>query len=38
MDIVDIIDIAVEIDRQNIAEYGGEWQIAIDCGNLVIGL
>ena len=48
MDIADIVDIAVETGRQNIAEYGRTWQsmaeysklpqIAVDCGNLVIGL
>ena len=30
MDVADIADIAVETGRQNIAEYGRIWQIAID--------
>ena len=30
MDIADIINIVVEIGRQNIAEYGRTWQIAVD--------
>ena len=34
MDIADIIDIAVEINRQNIAEHSRIWQIAIDCHKL----
>ena len=38
MDVTDIIDIAVEIGRQNIVEYGRIWQIAVDCDRLVIGL
>ena len=33
-DVADIIDIAVEIGGQNMAEYGGEWQIAVDCRRL----
>ena len=33
-DVTDIIDIAVEIGRQNMAEYGGERQIAVDCRRL----
>ena len=33
-DIVDIVDIAVETGRQNIAEYGRIWQIAVDCYRL----
>jgi hypothetical protein len=37
-DIGDIIDIVVEIGRQNIVENGRLPQIAVDCGNLVIGL
>ena len=37
-DATDIVDIAVETGGQNMAEYGGERQIAVDCGNLVIGL
>ena len=34
VDATDIIDIAVEIGRQNIAEYSGERQIAVDCRRL----
>ena len=34
MDVTDITDIAVETGRQNIAEYGRIWQIAIDCCRL----
>ena len=34
MDITDIIDITVETGRQNIAEHGRIWQIAIDCRRL----
>ena len=34
MDVVDIVDIAVETGRQNMAEYGRIWQIAIDCCRL----
>jgi hypothetical protein len=34
MDIADIIDIVVEIGRQNMAEYGEERQIAVDCRRL----
>ena len=34
MDIVDIVDIVVEIGRQNMAEYGRIWQIAVDCCRL----
>ena len=34
MDVVDIIDIAVEINRQNMAEHGRIWQIAVDCCRL----
>ena len=34
MDVADIVDIAVEIGRQNIAEYGRIWQIAVDCCRL----
>ena len=33
-DVADIVDITVEIGRQNIAEYSGEWQIAVDCRRL----
>ena len=38
MDVADIINIAVETGKQNMVEYGRLPQIAIDCGNLVIGL
>ena len=31
---MDIIDIAVETDRQNMAEYGRIWQIAVNCCRL----
>jgi hypothetical protein len=34
MDVADIIDIAVEIDRQNMAEHSKIWQIAINCRRL----
>ena len=34
MDITDIADIVVETGRQNIAEYGRIWQIAVDCRRL----
>ena len=34
MDVADIVDIAVKIDRQNIAEHGRIWQIAVDCCRL----
>ena len=37
-DVADIIDIIIEIGRQNMVEYGRERQIAVDCGRLVIGL
>ena len=33
-DVVDIVDIAVETGRQNMAEYGRIWQIAVDCCRL----
>jgi hypothetical protein len=33
-DVADVVDIAVEIGRQNMAEYGGERQIAVDCRRL----
>ena len=33
-DVADIADIAVETGRQNIAEYSGERQIAVDCRRL----
>ena len=34
MDVVDIADIAIETGRQNIAEHGRIWQIAVDCRRL----
>ena len=34
MDVVDIADIAVKTGRQNMAEYGRIWQIAINCCRL----
>ena len=34
MDVADIADIAVEIGRQNMAEHGRIWQIAVDCRRL----
>ena len=34
IDVADITDIAVETDRQNMAEYGRIWQIAVDCCRL----
>ena len=34
MDVADIVDIVVETGRQNIAEYGRIWQIAVDCRRL----
>ena len=34
MDIADIADIAVETGRQNMAEHGRIWQIAVDCRRL----
>ena len=33
-DVADIADIAVETGRQNMAEYGRIWQIAVDCRRL----
>ena len=33
-DAIDIVDITVEIGRQNMVEYGGERQIAVDCRRL----
>ena len=33
-DVTDIVDIAVETGGQNMAEYGGERQIAVDCRRL----
>ena len=34
VDAIDIIDIVVEIGRQNMVEYGGERQITVDCRRL----
>ena len=34
MDVADIVDIAVETGRQNIAGHGRIWQIAVDCCRL----
>ena len=34
MDVADIVDIAVETGRQNMAEHGRIWQIAVDCCRL----
>ena len=34
MDVADITDIAVKTGRQNIAEHGRIWQIAVDCSRL----
>ena len=34
MDVADIVDTAVETGRQNMAEHGRIWQIAIDCRRL----
>ena len=34
MDVADIVNIAVEIGRQNMAEHGRIWQITIDCCRL----
>ena len=33
-DATDIVDVAVETGGQNMAEYGGERQIAVDCRRL----
>ena len=33
-DVADIADIAVETGRQNMAEHGRIWQIAVDCRRL----
>ena len=33
-DVTDIADIAVETGRQNMAEHGRIWQIAVDCRRL----
>ena len=34
MDIMDIVDVAVETGKQNMAEHGRIWQIAVDCRRL----
>ena len=34
MDNIDIVDIAVETGRQNIAEHSRIWQIAVECRRL----
>ena len=34
IDVADIVDIAVKTGRQNIAEYGRTWQIAVNCRRL----
>ena len=34
MDVTDIADIAVETGRQNMAEHGRIWQIAVNCRRL----
>ena len=34
MDVADIADIAVKTGRQNMAEHGRIWQIAVDCRRL----
>ena len=34
MDVADIVDIAVETGRQNMAEHSRIWQIAVDCRRL----
>ena len=34
MDVADIVDVAVKTGRQNMAEYGRIWQIAVDCCRL----
>ena len=34
MDIADIADITVKTSRQNMAEHGRIWQIAVDCRRL----
>ena len=34
MDVADIVDIAVETGRQNMAEHSRIWQIALDCPRL----
>ena len=34
IDITDIVDIAVETGRQNMAGHGRIWQIAVDCRRL----
>ena len=34
MDVADIADVAVDTGRQNMAEHGRIWQIAVDCRRL----
>ena len=34
INITDIVDITVETGRQNMAEYGRIWQLAVDCRRL----
>ena len=34
MDVADIADITVKTGRQNMAEHGRIWQIAVDCRRL----
>ena len=34
MDVADITNIVVETGRQNMAEHGRIWQIAVDCRRL----
>ena len=34
MDVTDIVDIAIETGRQNMAEHGRIWQNAVDCRRL----
>ena len=34
IDVADIVDIAVKTGRQNMAEYGRIWQIAVNCRRL----
>ena len=34
MDVMDIADITIETGRQNMAEHGRIWQIAVDCRRL----
>ena len=34
MDVADIVDIVIKTGRQNMAEHGRIWQIAVDCCRL----